>query len=188
MKFTVEMRKIVMESASQIAVLDEKIKKLVSDDRLKGSQVYKENIAKAEAERRDALEKAVYDLEECHKKFREEIKDRYLPKGEELTPDANIFTSNIELTPDEIVSYMEKYSNNNSMTRLIIDYAKKKGIEPNDKMKAYKFLTSKEEMLIASDKLLAYCRSALTDPMYRSQTVGDEANYKKICGDALAND
>lgn len=181
--FTKEIRKMTIEYHEKLAKADAKIQEWIDNDRFQGSPYQKEEITKAKNERHAVLDEGVKALDGINKKFQEALSDRYTPHGEDLTDDAKIFSSAIELSDEEIREYARRYQGNLTMLRLVSDYAKKR----NPKVTEVIYIP-KETKIASADRVTTYCKSALTDELLFNTVIVQDDRFNQICGEELANE
>lgn len=82
------------------------------------------------------------------------------PKGAELTEDAALLTSGLNLTAAELEALFDKHKGNATMQRLVSEYANKNEIAIS------RVATTAKDYNEAADNMLGYINSALQRPEY----------------------
>ena len=178
MRFTENIRTITLKALDELERADAEIKELESqrenyykprfDELMTEATSKRENII---ASGRDSITKEISD-------FKARIKERYTPKGEEITADANLLNCGIALNENDIESLIDKYKNNNTMQRLLHEYASKNNLNIDRKY------IGEAEKSKAADEMINYYNSVMQRPEY-SDVWRDREQYQSSIGDEL---
>ena len=134
------------------------------------SEQYREDYNKRmQSKRKDEISKGLKQTEELTEKYKADVNDYFIPKGEELTGDVSLFTSGISLTHEQLENMVERYKGNQTMTQLIYDYAESHGISMINPGKQVK-----NDMLHLADVMMSYYRSVVYRPEFSDIWFNDD--------------
>ena len=182
MSFKSDIRTLTTGAITELNELNAKIKDLESKKEGYYKPTY-EAMMKELTDKRDSLilgtERKARELADAYKKS---VKERFTPKGAELTDDAALLTSGLTLTGAELDALFDKHKGNNTMQRLIGEYAAK-----NEVTSFTRVVATEATYHEAADTMLAYTRNALQRPEYADIMLTDDY-FAKITPDVMKED
>lgn len=96
--------------------------------------------------------------------FRKGAEQRWAPKGEEVTPDAQLLTSGLPLNGHDLELLFDKHNGNNTMQRMINDYAQTHHI--NDFSRKYEGIQADYDL---ADNMEHYITNILDRPQFAEE-------------------
>ena len=179
MYFVNTLRTTTLKHLGDLAEID---KELEAYNREKGNfsdEYFKAKIAPLKSKRSDIVDAGKKAVKALLEQYRDDVIARYTPNGDELTPDAAVLTSGMELGKIDLERIFDKHPGNVTMQRLISEYASQHGVK--DFSRAF---FSEQDRITAAEKLALYAEGALDDP-WRASFITNDEYYDKIQTDAI---
>lgn len=160
-------------------------KKKVDELKAKEDKYYKprfqELMAEATLELSDAESEANTLIRVAHSKAAELIKSEYAPDGDKINDNTvKLLKSGIVLTSAEINNLL-KNAANNTMRRIIADYAEQNGITYTGKV------ATEEEQLSQLDALDSMARSGLQRDYYYTDIIANSERFNTVASDSISD-
>ena len=160
-------------------------KKKIEDLKAKEQSYYKPEFSRLMTEAAIELDKAETEakqlIAEAHNRAAALIKADYLPDGEKINDNTvKLLKSGIVLSSAEIDNLL-KNAANNTMRRIIADYADSNGIIYAGKV------PTEAERLDELDKLDSMARSGLQRDFYYNDVIANTERFDSIAGDAISD-
>lgn len=178
MSFTVNLRNTTISYLEKLAEHDAKLKELEGKKGIYQAEYLRKLMAEEQA-KRDAVviegEEAIRRITDGYKK---DVSARYAPDGSKLTEDAALFNSGLKLTQRDLEGLFDKYAGNQTMQRLIVDYANAFDIHMN---RTYISEAAKHD---GADTLAKYATGALSDE-WRAAFIQSDKYFAQITPESV---
>ena len=165
----------VKEAVGEIVELGKKQKELEGRMNDYSDSHFKELSQEIQLKIDEAISNGRKKVAEAGERYKEQLKEDFTMKGEELTDDAKLFSSGILLSDSDINSLSDKYKNNRTMTALISQYAEKNNLHI---MKPAKTMAEELEL---TESLNNYYESAVSRPYFPEWT--SDEYFEKAFGE-----
>ncbi len=167
MTFQNDIRNIVISRLDALIQKDEEIKTLKQNENDYRISQFAALMEKAQTERSAIIKDGERAVENILTEAAAQIHERFIPNGEDLTPDAALLNSGLTLTESEVAALIEKHKDNNTMTRLICEYANKHNyVTPQ--------VPTEETALEALEPMRYFYRNAIQRPEFSDLWRSDE--------------
>lgn len=162
MGFKTKIIELAKESVGKLGNVDMELAELKQNERTFSPEYYREQYSALMQKKDDIAHTAEKEAAILADAFKKRVHEMFTPKGEDITEDAALLNSGINLTAAELEELAKKYSSNLTMQRLIFDHAENKGV-----LLSMPRRTEGEQVQLA-DELVAYVRSCMQRPEYAS--------------------
>ena len=178
MNFSKKIRAITIDTLNNLDAANSEIKRL-EKEREKYYKPTFEQLWKEAQNRRDAViaegrKKIEWEISD----FKKSVRQRYTPKGAELTEDAALLNSGITLTRADLETLWDKHSGNITMQRLLSEYAE------SHKIIIGRTYFSEESKMDAADTMRQYFNNAMQRPEY-GDVWRNEEWFTKVTPEAI---
>lgn len=160
MAFTKDVRALTINNLVEVRKIDKLIKEMreMERDQVFTKEYVDGKIAELKSKRSQIIRDGKAQVMQMADNYHAKIREEFMPKAEDITADAALFTSGITLTPDQLDVLAERYAGNATMTQLVYDHAENRGIRLNRHR-----VTEAEKAALATN-LLGYYSSAMQRP------------------------
>lgn len=179
MSYKNDIRTLTTKAIKELNEVNAKIKDLKKVEKNYYKPRYEELMKELTDVREALIAGTIKKATELADNYKKGVREKLAPKGEELTADAALLTSGINLTGDELNTLFDKYKGNYTMQRLISEYASK-----NDVKSFMRVVATEAVYNDAADHLLTYTKSALSRPEYADLMLSDDY-FKQITPDVM---
>lgn len=160
MKFTDSIRSITLKTLEALKNADKEIGELKSNSRNFSQAYYDEQLKRAQEKRDAIIRSGRNEILNAIEEFSAAVLLSDTPSGADLTPDAALLTSGIELAAEDIERIWDKHPNNRTMQRLLSEYAAKRGLDIS-----HRFISG-ENMAAAAQEMQQFFNNAVNRPEY----------------------
>ena len=173
MKFSGEVRKVALEHLKKVKEINSRIDKLNAEKKNFRTAYFKEQMQTLTEEKSRVIREGEAIVKKMGNEYKERIHNEYLPKGEELTEDAALFSSAIAISHRQLEELADKYKDNNTMLQMIYQYSERNRIPLGKHGK------TEAERASLADVMTNYYSSVVSRPEYSDiwEDDNNEANH-----------
>ena len=182
MSFKTELRELTIRSITKLNNLNNLINELQAHQKNYYKPTFDEMMQELKDESYAIKTATANKLNELATAYKEEKSDKLAPKGSDLTDDIKLFKSGIILTGKELNTLFDKYNDNNTMKRIISEYAEKNNVDSFQRSIDTE-LTYHE----AADRLVSYAKNALNHEDY-AKLITDDRSFSQITPECMKED
>lgn len=178
-RFALDVRAVAERVHKSLIAKDKEIDGFAAEMSKKYTDEYaKPRLIELQREREALVTGGEKEVESIAERYKRDVQEYFTFRGADLTDDAKLFSTGIELPRDQLYTMAEQYKNNQTMLQLIFDYADKhKIVIPVDR-------ASKQEALAFADTMRSYYNSVAQRPWYADLWFNDEY-FKGIYEDVV---
>lgn len=160
--FAKDVRTLTIKNLEEIRKIDKIIKnvKELEQEKIYTWEYAASEIAKLKALQSQIIKDGKTKVMQMAGEYRAKLRDEFMPRAEDITTDAALFTSGIALTSDQLDVLAARYTDNRTMTQLIYDHAESRGITLS------RHRVTEAEKASLADNLVSYYSSAMQRPYF----------------------